>query len=152
MNLLRSGHVLSFPGCFLTVIQQLSPVSTVCCCPSLLTVLEEGQSLLTVLYLLPALPAPYWSSTSISSCSSVLAMPAGAFPGQGFPAWLAVSAPPSPLQTPVICTEAAWPPPCLQPNPGAPWNPGFFAICNCKRTEMKQRTSVYSENLLCLLF
>lgn len=63
----------------------------------------------------------------------------GGFPRTRFSCWPAVSAPPSPLQTPVICTEAAWPLPCLQPNPGAPWNPGFFAICNCKRTEMKQR-------------
>lgn len=73
----------------------------------------------------------------------LLAVP---FPGQGFPARPAASAPSSPLQTPVTCTEGAWPPPSLQPNPGAPWNPGFFAICNCKRPEMKQKTSVYSEN------
>lgn len=42
-----------------SVIQELSPVSTVCCCPSLLTGVEEGWSLLTVLcYLLPLNHSP----------------------------------------------------------------------------------------------
>lgn len=67
----------------------------------------------------PGYATPCWSSTSISSCLTPSA-PLGVSPGDGgLPAWLAASAPSSPLQTPITCAATARPPPSLQPNTGA---------------------------------
>lgn len=81
------GDVLSLPGCFLTVIQQLSPVSTVCCFPSLLTRVEEGRSSLTVLCFLHPLthsPTLVFKQHQLM-LHSVLTVSVGGFPRTRFP-------------------------------------------------------------------
>lgn len=122
----------------------LSTVSTVCRCSSVLTGVSGGQSLQAMVHLLhPLVHGPVLALNQHQLMPDpVCTISPGVSPGQGcLPTWLAASAPSSPLQTPVTHAATTQPPLSLQPNPGAPWHSGFFAICNGKRIEMKQRTS-----------
>lgn len=146
---------MSFPGCFLAVIQQLSLQSPQFAIVPVLTGVAEGQSLQAlVCFSLPLVHGPVLVLNQHQLMPRpICTVSPGVSPGQGcLPAWPAASAPSSPLQTPPShVLQLPGLPPSLQPNPGAPWHSGFFAICNCKSIEMKQRTSAYSENLSCLL-